>query len=719
MTHDEEKRLFINREMSWLEFDLRVLELAKDRRVPLGEQLKFASIYVSNLDEFFMVRVGSLYDHTLLKSQEKENKTGMTAQQQLDTILPRVAEQQTIADKYTKRLFTALENENFHKVDFEKLEKKEEQDWKKYFIEELLPILSPQIVDDAHPFPFLHNLCTYVGAILKGKDGRFSFGIVPIYDQFQRIIYFPKDEGLEFALVEELVLHFADLVFGKNESLKEKCLFRITRNADLDVLEAMFDEDLDYRDVMSELLKKRRKLAAVRLQLKGEGCKEIKKLLCVKLPLSPEHCFEQTSPLDMSFCFKLSGKLLNEEHQDELFYPSRRPTLPPRGFSLEKAAQKEDVLLFYPYQSIKPFIEMLQEAAKDPFVTSIKMTLYRVADDSKIVEALVNAAENGKEVIAVVELRARFDEQNNIDWSRELERAGCHVIYGLPDFKVHSKLTLITREKDGKKTYTAQIGTGNYNEKTAELYTDLTVTTTDQEIGSEVDMVFRDLALGQNTPEAKKLLVAPLCFKSVLLKEMDQEIAAQKAGEQGYILLKCNAISDREIIEKLAEASRAGVKVDMVVRGICCLRAGIKGLSEHIRVRSIVGRYLEHARIYGFGSEQRKKRVYIASGDFLTRNTERRVEVGVCVQNEALQERLWNIVQSQLHDNVNAREMQPDGSYTRVRPAPGEELLDSQAAMYDYLQNAWPVSETENPDKKQKKNNFWNKLKHFWTKKQR
>ncbi|MDO5601875.1 MAG: polyphosphate kinase 1 [Oscillospiraceae bacterium] len=713
MTRDEEKKLFINRELSWLEFDLRVLELAKERRVPLGEQLKFAAIYASNLDEFFMVRVGSLYDHTLLKAQEKENKTGMTAQEQLDAIMPRTQELQKLADKYTERLFEALEEERYRKVEFAELSKKEEQAWKKYFTEEILPILSPQIVDATHPFPFLYNQFTYVGTVLKNREsGRQAFGIIPLHKQLERIIYFSRDDKLCFALVEELVLHFASLVFGKNEAIREKSLFRITRNADLDVLEAMFDQDLDYREVMSELLKKRRKLAAVRLQMKGENCKEMKRLLCEKLPLDEAQCFEQSSPLDMSFCFKLSARL-SKEGNAELFYTPKKPLPPPAGFSLAKAAEEQDVMLCYPYQSIKPFIEMLSEAAQDPEVVSIKMTLYRVADDSKIVEALVNAAENGKEVTAVVELRARFDEQNNIDWSRQLEQAGCRVIYGLPDYKVHSKLTLITRRKSDGEHYTAQIGTGNYNEKTAELYTDLAFITTSREIGQEVNAVFNDLELERNTPAAQKLLVAPLCFKSVLLKEMDREIETQKNGGEGYILLKCNSISDRQIIEKLSEASAAGVTVDMIVRGICCLRAGVEGLSENIRVRSIVGRYLEHSRIYGFG-EGEDRRVYIASGDFLTRNTERRVEVGVRVQDPKLSERLWDILQLQLRDNVNAREMKPDGRYVKVKPAPGEDITDSQDAMYDFLNGAWPEAATVAVEKKKKK--LWESLKKFLAK---
>lgn len=689
MPTKEKNELFINRELSWLEFDRRVLALSHDKQVPLAEQLKFAAIYASNLDEFFMVRVGSLYDRSLLKSDQRENKTSMTAAEQLKAIMPAVSHIQEQSDKYVSKLNSKLCDIGYKKVDFNNLSKKEEHFWKKYFMKECFPVLSPQIVDRRHPFPFLRNLETYVGVIIKNckenaqsKENTHIFGVIPVSSQFERLITVTDDDSnINFALAEELILHFADEVFEKS-NISEKCIFRVTRNADIDVTEAMFDHDLDYRDVMSELLKKRRKLAAVRLQISGTENKEIINLLCDKLQLDRSACFEQSSPLDMSYCWKICSKLGKDSANAPLFYQPRKPIQMPTGFSLAKAAQKQDILMCYPYQSIKPFIQMLNDAANDPDVISIKMTLYRVASESKIIEALIQAAENGKEVVTIVELRARFDEQNNIDWSKELEKAGCTVIYGFNDYKVHSKLTLITKKKGNAYSYIAQIGTGNYNEKTAELYTDLTFTTTNSEIGEEVSAVFNNLAVERLTNNVNHLIVAPLCFKSVLLKEIDTEIEKSKLGKPSKIVIKCNSISDKDIIERLSYASDCSVKTDMIIRGICCLKAGVPGVSENIRVRSIVGRYLEHSRIYSFGEGQ-DNRVYIASGDFLTRNTERRVEVGVRVDNKELKEILNRILSLQLADNVNAKIMMPDGSYQKPETAPGEERVDSQTALYD------------------------------------
>lgn len=445
----------------------------------------------------------------------------------------------------------------------------------------------------------------------------------------------------------------------------------------------MFDQDIDYRQVMSELLKKRRKLAAVRLQFWRQPPQEIEKYLCDKLLLPAKQCFAQQSPLDLSCYFKLAARLQADGHS-ELFYLPAKPQQAPHGFRLDQEALQRDILIAYPYQSMRPFIKMLMIAAFDPDVISIKMTLYRMARDSQIVQALVSAAENGKEVVTVVELRARFDEQNNIDWSKQLEDAGCTVIYGLDDYKVHSKLTLITRKKQGRYHYITQIGTGNYNEKTSEQYTDLAYVTANQAIGEEAAAVFNNLAVERLTSDTNRLLVAPLRFKSVLLAEMDREIEQAKLGRPARIILKNNSISDRNVIEKLEAASCAGVHTDMIVRGICCVRAGVPGHTENLHIRSLVGRYLEHSRIYAFG-EGENLRIYIASGDFLTRNTERRVEVGVKVEDKALAQKLWGILQLQLADNVNAREMKPDGSYSKIKPAPGERIIDSQMEMYGYF----------------------------------
>ena len=689
----KEDTIFINRELSWLDFNRRVLVLGKDKNVPLAEQVKFLAIYGSNLDEFFMVRVGSLQERASLMRAKKErdkreNKTNMTAEEQLTAIMPKVAHLQEDCDKYYEKALECLAGCGYKKVDFNALSKEEEHFWKKYFQSELFPVLSPQIVDSRHPFPFLRNKEIYLGVLLKEK-GEQSLGMVPISSQMERMQVIRRDGRTEFALTEELVLHYASLIFGK-DAVQETCLFRVTRNADIDVKEGMMDHDIDYREIMADLLKRRRKLAAVRLQVTPTAPQEIVRILCEKLELTHKRVFVQKSPLDLSFFYKLTSRMEADGHP-ELFYPAARPMLPPPDYDLAAEVEKHDVLLSYPYQSIRPFIAMLKKAAQDPAVISIKMTLYRMARESQIVQALIEAAENGKEVVALVELRARFDEQNNIDWSKQLEKAGCTVIYGFDDYKVHSKLTLITRKKGPKYSYITQIGTGNYNEKTSEQYTDLSFITSNSSIGEEAAAVFNNLAVERLTPTTNDLLVAPLCFKSVLLKEMEQEIEAARCGRPARIVLKNNSVSDREIIEKLSEVSCAGVHIDMIVRGICCVRAGVPGATENLHVRSIVGRYLEHSRIYSFG-EGEDVRMYIASGDFLTRNTERRVEVGVRIHDPALVKRLMGVLQMQLDDNVNAREMKPDGSYARVKPKEGERRIDSQMMMYNYFANNWQVT---------------------------
>ena len=698
-----EESIFINRELSWLDFDSRVLALAKEKTVPLGERIKFAAIFGSNMDEFFMVRVGSLYDQTLLKNNKTDNVTHMTAAEQIAAITPRVAELQAKCDKYFQHLVSALAQEGYKKVDFAKLAKPQEHFWKTYFQRELLPLLSPQIVDSRHPFPFLNNKDIYYIAQLHSKNEGISYGIVPVSSQFERVLFVKDGETTCFAFVEELIAHYAATIFSAS-TVQKQCLFRVTRNADITVDEGMMDHDVDFRDVMSELLKKRRKLAAVRLQFWPDAPQEIVKFLRDKLVVPADRCYTQTSPLDSGSLFKLAGRISADGGHTALFYPAAKPMQAPAGYDLYTEVRKHDVLLAYPYQSIRPFIKMLLRAGADPDVVSIKMTLYRMASDSQIVNALIAAAENGKEVVALVELRARFDEQNNIDWSKQLESAGCTVIYGFEDYKVHSKLTLITRKGAEGYSYITQIGTGNYNEKTSELYTDYSFITADERIGEEASKVFRNLAVQQLTEESDKMLVAPLRFKSVLLDEMDHVIAAARMGRPASMILKNNSISDRDIILKLQEASCAGVRIDMIVRGICCVRAEVPGKTENLHIRSLVGRYLEHGRIYSF-FDGTHTRIYIASGDFLTRNTECRVEVGVRVEDPVLVQKLTDILQLQLRDNVNARVMDASGNYQKVKPAEGEPLVNSQMGMYELLRNDWqrlepwkcttPATETE------------------------
>ena len=686
---DKPENIFINRELSWLDFDSRVLALAKEKNVPLCERIKFAAIFGSNMDEFFMVRVGSLYDQTLLKTNKTDNVTHMTAAEQIAAITPRVADLQTKCDKYFAHLVQALEAQGYKKVDFTKLGKQQEHFWKEYFHRELLPLLSPQIVDQRHPFPFLYNKQVYYIAQLHSKNDGVSYGIVPVNPQFERVLFIRDGDATCYAFVEEVIAHFAASIFSAS-TVQKQCLFRVTRNADITVDEGMMDHDIDFRDVMSELLKKRRKLSAVRLQFWPDAPQDIAHFLRDKLDVPAARCYTQTSPLDTGCLFKLAGRIGSDGSHADLFYPAAKPMQAPAGYDLYTEVRKHDVLLAYPYQSIRPFIRMLLRAANDPDVVSIKMTLYRMAADSQIVNALIAAAENGKQVVAMVELRARFDEQNNIDWSKQLQDAGCTVFYGFDDYKVHSKLTLITSRVNGKYRYLTQIGTGNYNEKTSELYTDLSFITTRQEIGEEASAVFNNMALQRLTGEVSTMLVAPLHFKSVLLEEMDRQIARAMQGKPAGIILKNNSINDPQIIEKISQASCAGVRVDMIVRGICCVRAGVPGRTENVHIRSLVGRYLEHSRIYCFGSGE-DMRIYIASGDFLTRNTERRVEVGVRIDDAKIAQKLRGILDLQLRDTVNAREMQPDGSYVKVKPLPGQPPVDSQMAMFGYFTNGFEM----------------------------
>ena len=690
--------IFINRELSWLDFDSRVLALAKEKSVPLAERIKFAAIFGSNMDEFFMVRVGSLYDQTLLKNNKLDIVTHMTPSEQIAAITPRVAELQAKCDKYYQHLLSALKENKYIKVDFDHLDKQQEHYWKAYFTSEILPILSPQVVDQRHPFPFLRNKEIYYAAQFNSKNDGVYYGIIPLSGQFEQLLFIKNPDGTtSFAFADELIAHYAAGIFNKS-TLQNACLFRVTRNADITVDEGMMDHDIDFRDVMSELLKKRRKLAAVRLQFWPSAPQEIVKFLRDKLVVPADRCYTQTSPLDPGLLFRLASRV-SADSNPAFSYPPARPIQAPADYDLYAEAHKHDVLLSYPYQSIRPFIRMLMKAGSDPDVVSIKMTLYRMASDSQIVQALINAAENGKEVTAMVELRARFDEQNNIDWSKQLEEAGCTVFYGFDDYKVHSKLTLITSKVNGKYHYLTQIGTGNYNEKTSELYTDLSFITTRQEIGEEASAVFNNMALQRLTSEADTMLVAPLRFKSVLLEQMDRQIDRARRGLPASMILKNNSINDPQIINKISEASCAGVRVDMIVRGICCIKAGVPGKTENVHIRSIVGRYLEHSRIYCFG-EGEDMTIYIASGDFLTRNTERRVEVGVRVDDREIAKKLRGILELQLRDTVNAREMQPDGIYTRVKPKQGEPPVDSQMAMYGYFQHGFETVHPAVPTRK-------------------
>ena len=646
--------IYMNRELSWLKFNERVLEEAENPENPLCERLTFASIYQSNLDEFYMVRVGSLVDQMLLAKDIRENKTNMTPKEQLDAILARTKKLNRKRDVVYEEIMESLEEYGVHMLNFHKIEKEDRNYLERYFEAEVAPVISPSIVGKRQPFPFLRNKEIYAVVVLETKKGKEKLGIIPCSSAgIQRLIPVPGKTGT-YMLSEELILHFVSKIF-KGYHIKAKSLLRITRNADIDA-DALYDEDLDYREFMVELIKARKKLAPIRLELSREMDGDVVETLCEYLEVDKNFVFRGDIPLDLSFVFQIQDGL---RKRTELFYEKRIPQKSPMFNSHEPILDqiaKKDRFLSYPYESIKPFLTMLHEAANDEDVVSIKMTLYRVAKQSKVVEALIEAAENGKEVFVLVELKARFDEENNIGWSRLLEDAGCHVIYGLDGYKVHSKLCQIMKKKDGNVEYYTQIGTGNYNEKTARLYTDLSLMTADPKIGTEAARVFQALAMGETVEDMDHLLVAPKCLQNKVLAMIDEEIEHAKVGEQAYIGLKMNSLTDKRIMNKLVEASCAGVHIDMVVRGICCLIPGVKGQTENIHIISIVGRFLEHSRIYIFGTQERAK-IYISSADFMTRNTLRRVEVAAPIEDPDIRMQIQEMFVTMLSDNRKARTM--------------------------------------------------------------
>lgn len=671
------QQVYMNRELSWLKFNERVLEEAENKKVPLCERLTFASIYQSNLDEFFRVRVGSLVDQMLLGGKIRDNKTKMTAKEQIEAVLHQVMKLNRRKDAVYDAIMGQLEDYGVRLVDFRKISKKESEYLEKYFLNEIAPVISPTIVGKRQPFPFLKNNEIYAVVVLQTKSGKEKLGIIPCSNTgFKRLVELPTAGS--YMLAEELILHYIPEVFERY-NIKAKSLIRVTRNADIDA-DALYDEDLDYRDFMAELIKRRKKLAPVRLELTREMDGEIVDVLCDYLELDSDYVFQVQAPLDLSFVFEIQDTL---RKTPELFYEKRVPQKSSQfrdGEPVFPQIREKDKLLSYPYESMKPFLNFLREAANDKEVISIKMTLYRVAKHSKIVEYLIDAAENGKEVLVLVELKARFDEENNIEWSRRLEDAGCRVIYGLDGYKVHSKLCLVTKKSEGQVEYYTQIGTGNYNEKTARLYTDLSFMTANVEIGLEAAKVFQALSMEETVDNVQHLLVAPRCLQNKVLSMIDEEIACAKEGKEAYIGLKMNSLTDKKIIDKLIEASQAGVKIDMVIRGICCLIPGVKGKTENIQVRSIVGRFLEHSRIYIFGTQEREK-VYIASADFMTRNTLRRVEVAAPVYDKDLKMQLEEMFITMLSDNQKARQEDSRGNYEIAEAQ--ETPLNSQEFFYE------------------------------------
>ena len=671
----EKTPCYENRELSWLKFNERVLDEASDKDVPLCERLSFASIFQSNLDEFFMVRVGSLHDQMLFSETKRESKTNMTAGEQLSHIFKAARDLTRKKDHTYRHLMDELKEYGVELLNFSDIEYDDAVYLENYFKEQIMPILSPQVVGKKQPFPFIKNKEIYAVALLGSKSNE-KVGLVPCSNGIlKRLISIPSERN-KYMLVEELILHFMPIIFEKYQ-IKSKSLIRIIRNADIDVDEAVDDEDTDYRDMMEKLIRQRKKLCPVKMEYSRVLDEKIIHNLCKELNLNHEQIYYSESPLELSFVFGLQDALRNNKN---LFYErhiQKNPSWYVSGKPVISQVEEADRFISYPYESMQPFIRMLQEAGEDEKVVSIKMTLYRVAKNSQIVESLISAAENGKEVVVLVELRARFDEENNIEWSRRLEDAGCRIIYGLDYTKVHSKLCLITYREEGQIKYVTQIGTGNYNEKTSKLYTDLSIITANKQIGMEAAYVFTKLCMGEFVDETNYLLVAPKCMKSKIINYMDKEIEIARNGGKAYVGAKINSLTDKEIIDKLIECSKAGVRVEMIVRGICCLIPGVKGHTENISVISIVGRYLEHSRVYIFGTPDRDN-IYISSADFMTRNMERRVEIAAPIYDDSIKTRIRNMFHIMECDTVKARQLCSDGNYVHRTIADIKDFTDEE-----------------------------------------
>lgn len=701
--------VYDNRELSWLKFNERVMEEANDKATPIGERLMFSSIFSSNLDEFFMVRVGSLHDKMLIDDNDRDGKTLMRPSEQIDAVLSRVKTLSQMQDKSFERICSSLESSGIKKINPEKASKDDKEFIDKFFKHEVSPFLSPLVVDSRHPFPFLNGKSIYAAAGLKSKNGT-MLGIIGTSGVFKRVIILPPTEkhSVRYMLAEDLILSKIHKLFPDYE-ICSKALLRVTRNADIDVNEALYDHELDFRSIMSELIKKRKKLCAVRLQLSAPLDDNSISVLKKKLDIHKSQIFIQSSPLDMSFIGDLLD-ILRDKKMSELFY---EPHTPQKSFMINdnlpmiSQIDKRDIFLSYPYESIKPFIRLLKEAAADASVVSIKITLYRVAKNSQIVDALIDAAENGKEVLVLVELRARFDEENNIGWSKRLEEAGVKVIYGPEELKVHSKLLLITRKSGTGIKYTTQIGTGNYNEKTSALYTDVSLMTANENIAKEAAEVFNCLSTGRLVEESNYLLVSPLTLRQSVVKMMDKEILKAKNGEDAFVGAKLNSLTDKVLINKLIECSKAGVKVQLVIRGICCLIPGISGVTDNITVVSIVGRYLEHARFYIFGAEDASRKIYISSADFMTRNTIRRVEVAAPIYDKEIRARIMDMFNTMMSDNIKARVLGSDGIYIKRTPD-GEDVINAQE--YFYHEAVTKANSKESYDAQEMKLGFFRRI---------
>lgn len=699
-----------NRELSWLQFNARMLDEAQDENVPLLERLRFLAIFTSNLDEFFMIRVGSLGDIAAVNKTGVDNKSGLTAKQQLEKIYQAVTPLYQRRDEIYTEAEKQLAQQGLTHVPMSELSSSEQKYLKQYFHNTIQPILSPQIVDSHHPFPHLGSKVIHVGVLLGKKKGK-MLGLIPVPSSLPTVVCLPENEG-RYVLLEEILLAYADTVFEMYDVL-EKVLFCVTRNADINLDDEPFDpqgQQVDVRAKMEKLLRRRSHLCVVRLELSNAVSKHFTEHFCDRFNITDSQIFlSEKAPLKMAYLFDI-GSLLSDDKRAALSVPPFTPQQPAMlrsGQSLLQEAIKRDVLLSYPYESMEPFLQMVREAAHDPNVVSIRITIYRLARKAKLVEYLCAAAENGKDVTILIELRARFDEQNNIDWSERLEEAGCKVIYGFEDYKVHSKICLITRNDRGVMRHITQVGTGNYNENTAKQYTDVSLITSSEAIGADAAEFFKNMALGNLTGNYQSLLVAPNSFKEPILKLMEEQI---KLGEDGYILLKFNSLTDIDIIRKLSEASNAGVKIEMIIRGICCILPGIAGKTENVSVTSIVGRYLEHSRIFCFGKGDGEK-MYISSADFMTRNTVRRVEVACPIYSPEVRRRLHYILDAMLLDAAKARVLQPDGSYCK-KPSTCEQICAQVLLMQQAVEQAKQAAQAPTPQRR----TLWQRLRQFFAK---
>lgn len=691
-----------NRELSWLRFDQRVLEEARDKSVPLLERMKFVAIFTSNLDEFFMIRVGSLYDMVQTDEKHRDSRSGMTPQEQLDAIYEAVAPLYKERDKTYTEIKKELSPYGVCGLDFKELEADEKKYVKKYFKEQILPVLSPQIVDSSHPFPHLLNKDIYVTASLNKKEQ--ILGIVPVPTYVSDILMLPGHD-IRYIRMEKVIMEYLHLVFDQYE-VSDPNYICVTRNADVSPNDEALEVTDDFRKLMQNTLHKRRRMAVVRLETAEKLSAKMQEYFCEKFKITPAQIFRTKMPMKLEYMFSIAGNLPESMKRSLVYEPfSPQKSAHVQEGSMLKQVKKQDILLFYPYESMDPFLKLIKDASADPNVMTIKITIYRLAKKARLVEYLCAAAENGKEVTVLIELRARFDEQKNIDWSERLEEAGCRVIYGFDGYKVHSKICLITYRNRNEIQYITQVGTGNYNEKTAAMYTDLSLMTADPRIGQDAAEFFKNMSIGNLQGSYQYLIVSPVSLKSSILQMMDEEI---RKGKDGRIVMKMNSVTDVDFIRKVSEASRAGVRVDLIVRGICCILPGVPEYTENVRVMSVVGRYLEHPRIFSFGTGKEQK-IYIGSADMMTRNTEKRVEVACPVLDEQIRRQINHDLKVMLSDNVKARVMQKDGTYTKrkLKDESSGKMIDSQAVfMEEALKAAEEVQKKEQAKVQKKSGGF-------------